>query len=670
MSRYARLLLIGMGFAMNFSFFNTAKPMRAERRDLILHYQEEAKRSALPWEFKAFPCVAKETLHAHIEKHVNIYSHTVRLMAHLTELTQQSPILLALFAPDGVLLKQYGGKTVVQSFRDYGIARGTLWSLDKIGPNAVSVGLAESKPLYSVGKENYCSLLQEYAIYFSPVIIHDKHEPDKQDLLGGIALIVPAALHNMDYMLTTFSVSTSLNLHIYTLDMLHKSYQVSEGAGQALLFFDINNENGKIYLAHHSQNVAQLLGIQIQELYYRPIQELIDPLPANLEFWTIIHEQRGKVSELSLPLQIQGKKFECIITTEPYNQPRLNVRGIIAWVATPKSASEQISRKIGNSAVCTFYNIIGKSQAIQSVMQKGEMLARTDSNVMLLGESGVGKDIFAQAIHNTSDRRRKPFIVVNCGALPRDLIASELFGYASGAFTGAKRQGNLGKFELANGGTIFLDEIGELPLDLQATLLRVVEQKQFMPVGSNKTIDVDVKIISATNQDLPRMIEQKHFRSDLYYRLSTMTLGIPPLRERGEDILLLAEHFIRTISERIGRQEKVTLSAASRRLLMELTWPGNVRELQNVIEGIVQLYPDSVIKPEHILENINVHAMTHPKPAVPMATEPGRPYRRSLLTTDEIRDALDACGGNRSEAARYLGIARKTLYRNMERLGM
>lgn len=657
---------------MKRSFFDTAKPMRTERLNLILHYQEEAEHSGLPREFTEFPRATEKMRHAHIEKYVNIYAQTVRIMAQLIELAQQSPILLGLFDPEGVLLKQYGEKKVLENVRACGIDEGTIWSLDEIGPNAVSVGLAESRPLYSVGKENYCSLLRDFAIYFSPVIIHDMHEPHKQSLLGGIALILPTALHNLDYMLAAFSVSTSLNLHIYTWDMLHKSYQASEGAGQALLFFDINNMNEKTYLAYHSENVGQLLGIPPEELYYRPAPELIDPLPANPEFWTIIHEQR-KVCEHCVSLQILGKKAEwCIITTEPYNQPRLNIKGMIAWVSTPKSASEQISKKMGNSAVRTFYNIIGKSEAIKSVIYKGEMLARTDSNVMLLGESGVGKDILAQAIHNTSDRRSKPFIVVNCGALPRDLIASELFGYASGAFTGAKRQGNLGKFELANGGTIFLDEIGELPLDLQATLLRVVEQKQFMRVGSSNTIDVDVKIISATNQNLPWMIEQKHFRSDLYYRLSTMTLSIPPLRERGEDVLLLAEHFIRTISERIGRQDKVTLSAASRRLLMELTWPGNVRELQNVIESIVQLYPDSIIEPKHILENTHAHAITHPKPSY-STVEPGKPHHhhhRGLLTAKAIRDALEACGGNRSEAARYLGIARKTLYRNMERLGM
>ena len=187
-------------------------------------------------------------------------------------------------------------------------------------------------------------------------------------------------------------------------------------------------------------------------------------------------------------------------------------------------------------------------------------VAKSESNVLILGESGVGKDIFAQAIHNASDRRDKPFLALNCAALPRDLIASELFGYEGGAFTGAKKNGNIGKFQLADTGTIFLDEIGDMPLDLQATLLRVIEQKKFMRVGSSSITNVDVRIIAATNANIQKLIDQKKFRADLYYRLSTLQFTIPPLRERGSDIILLAEYFIQAVSRRINKPNVMTLS--------------------------------------------------------------------------------------------------------------
>jgi len=319
---------------------------------------------------------------------------------------------------------------------------------------------------------------------------------------------------------------------------------------------------------------------------------------------------------------------------------------------------------MGNSAIFSFGNIIGNSPAVLSAVKKGRLLAKMSSNSILLqGESGVGKDLFAQAIHNSSYRSEKPFIAVNCGALPRDLITSELFGYESGAFTGAKRNGNIGKFELANSGTIFLDEINALPLDLQATLLRVVEQKQLTRLGSAKLVDLDVRIISATNEDLMTMINQKKFRSDLYYRLGSMTIYIPPLRERGEDVILLAEYFVNVVSKRIGRTDIMELSEEAKELLQQLQWPGNVRELQNLIEIIVQLYPEHVINPAHIIDNIN--SLNTTRQINPPVT---KRERRHLLTQDDILDALEKCGGNRSEAAQYLGVARKTLYRYMDRL--
>ena len=369
-----------------------------------------------------------------------------------------------------------------------------------------------------------------------------------------------------------------------------------------------------------------------------------------------------------------------------------------------------ISEKTSNSAVMTFDTVICSCPAMKNTIRKAKVLAGTDSNVLLFGESGVGKDVFAQAIHNASARRNKPFVAVNCGALPRELIESELFGYEGGAFTGAKKQGNIGKFELANGGTLFLDEVGELPLDLQATLLRAVEQKSFMRIGSNQLVDVDVKIISATNADIPQMIREKRFRMDLFYRLGTMYLQIPPLRARGRDAVELSEYFIASICNRIRRGAVKTLSPDAKDLLCSLPWPGNVRELQNLMECLVQLYPEEIITAQQIRESLSPlgggaqqmpfsvanmirmpETLWESKPEDYMREEeaPSETLQErslpepesepevtaardahGLLTREEIERAFEACGGNRSKAARYLGIARKTLYRNMERLGM
>ena len=304
----------------------------------------------------------------------------------------------------------------------------------------------------------------------------------------------------------------------------------------------------------------------------------------------------------------------------------------------------------------TFDDIVGDSPQIISALRLARGIARSDSNTLLLGESGVGKDIFAQAIHNASARRDKPFIVLNCAAFPRDLIASELFGYEQGAFTGAKRNGNIGKFELANTGTIFLDEIGEMPLDLQATLLRVIEQKAFMRLGGSTVIHVDVKIIAATNADLIHLVEQKKFRADLYYRLSTLRLNIPPLRDRGNDVILLARHFARVVCHRIQRSVPAELAPDAEQLLLQLPLKGNVRELQNLIEGVIQLNSpageeDSVLPPP---------------PDAPASTIGTAPPQQSL-TREALEHALLINRFNRTDTARYLGVSRRTLYRWMER---
>ncbi|MFP3153926.1 sigma 54-interacting transcriptional regulator [Lachnospiraceae bacterium ZAX-1] len=299
---------------------------------------------------------------------------------------------------------------------------------------------------------------------------------------------------------------------------------------------------GQVTTTYCNEFLFRLLDVTPIDLYFKPLDRLIDAHPHNVEFWSVIKEHRS-ITNKNMTLCLSGKKVDCIITSKIYNQRTLNVKGVQFFITTQKQISANVSEKISNSAVRTFSDFIGQSNKVKSTIQNGKIMAQTHSNVMLLGESGVGKDVLAQAIHNAGPRRNKPFVAVNCGALPRDIIASELFGYEGGAFTGAKREGNIGKFELANGGTIFLDEIGEMPLDLQATLLRVVEQKQLMRIGGNKLINVDVRVISATNADMMKVIEQKRFRSDLYYRLSTMILDIPPLRERDEDIILLAAFY-------------------------------------------------------------------------------------------------------------------------------
>ncbi len=303
----------------------------------------------------------------------------------------------------------------------------------------------------------------------------------------------------------------------------------------------------------------------------------------------------------------------------------------------------------------SFDDIVGQSPALRSAVELARRVAQTDATVLLTGETGTGKEVFAQAIHYESPRRGKPFVAINCSALGRDLLESELFGHKAGAFTGASRD-KKGLFEEASGGTLFLDEIGEMDLDLQAKLLRVLETGTFIKVGETKETRVDVRVIAATNRDLAAESEAGRFRSDLYYRLSVFAIELPPLRSRLEDIPLLARHFAEQIATRM-RRPVPTLSEAFVERLMQMEWKGNVRELRNVMERAVILAQGPELTPDLLADG-----------SAPRSV-PGD-WSLAAAERAHIVRVLQHTGGNKTQAAKLLGIGLTTLYRKIEEYGI
>jgi transcriptional regulator with PAS, ATPase and Fis domain len=283
-------------------------------------------------------------------------------------------------------------------------------------------------------------------------------------------------------------------------------------------------------------------------------------------------------------------------------------------------------------------------------------VARGNSNVLISGESGTGKELFAHSIHNASLRRKEPFIKVNCSAIPAELAESELFGYEDGAFTGARRQGKPGKFELADGGTIFLDEIGDMPLLLQGKLLRVIQEKEVERVGGVKTRKVDARIIAATNRDLKRLVGEGTFREDLYFRINVIEFKIPPLRERKQDIQVLADHFIKKYNDRFTKRVKGITDEAVE-ALVRYDWPGNIRELENIIERMMNYIESGWIDLKDVPEEIRSPVMESTRTAQSLAL--------ADIEQEAIRAALDEARGNKSKAARLLGISRSKLYEKL-----
>jgi transcriptional regulator with PAS, ATPase and Fis domain len=316
-------------------------------------------------------------------------------------------------------------------------------------------------------------------------------------------------------------------------------------------------------------------------------------------------------------------------------------------------AQKKSAIKIKNTGVYTFDDIIGNSAAIKNAISLAQKIAPKDVNVLLLGETGTGKEVFANAIHANSKRSAKSFIAINCSAFPKELLEGELFGHKAGAYTGAVKD-KKGLMELANEGTLFLDEIGEMNIDLQAKLLRVIENGEFIKLGDEKTTKVNVRIIAATHRDLKKEAEQGIFREDLYYRLNVFTIELPALRDRGEDIPVLANHFLSLYGTRENKPG-LSLSKEALQLLEQHSWKGNIRELRNVMERAAILTDGNSVLPEHLPYEIQKQS-----------TDSANNLSLSSVEKKHIQKVLEHTKGNKTKAAEYLGIGLTTLYRKME----
>lgn len=353
--------------------------------------------------------------------------------------------------------------------------------------------------------------------------------------------------------------------------------------------------------------------------------------------------------------------------------PMLDSKGAVSGVAeisrSRNTKIKQARDTLGLTADYTFEDIIGNSKPMTDVKKLAMSFAVSPYNVLIYGESGVGKELFAQSIHNYSIRRNKPFVAINCASISPELIDSELFGYESGAFTGAAKNGHVGKFELSNGGTLFLDEVAELPLHAQTKLLRTLETHQITKVGGTKNISVDVRVIAATNRSLEKMIEEGLFREDLYYRLMVLNITIPPLRERPEDIIPCCEFFMKQ-AMRINNSEMKTIDDSAKKLLIEYDWPGNGRELRNVINRVYVMSNSSVITREDLIgaflsSKVNLSNLSKSKTPEEMLREKRMEVNRSYVAL--LKEALLLANGNKTEAAKLIGVSRKTVYNMLEK---
>ncbi|OUQ89812.1 sigma-54-dependent Fis family transcriptional regulator [Brevibacillus brevis] len=429
---------------------------------------------------------------------------------------------------------------------------------------------------------------------------------------------------------------------------------------------------------------ARVVGTSLDEHFASESIRLLDALRQGTSVQRVYHIPRPDSHVLinAAPIRREGEIIGAISIEQDITElVRLNEE-LAHTTAHLHNLQQEMSRF--QAADDPFYAIKGHSASIQSAIGSAKKVAQTDATVLIYGESGVGKELFAQAIHQASRRHEKPFIAINCGAIPAALFESELFGYQGGAFTGAEKKGKPGKLELAHGGTLFLDEIGELPLELQVKLLRALQERQFYRVGGTEPITVNTRIVAATNRQLEQMVADGRFREDLYYRLNVFSLEIPPLRERREDLPELVQIFIHEYS--VAHDQSVPrISPEVMQALFEYTWPGNIRQLRNVIERLSILQENGVILPEHLPSVIRSHTEpTHvslhtpmggtyapPTTTPPPIIRPSIAYPSSPANEKErILTALERTYGNKKAAAELLGVSRGTLYNKMKKFNI
>ena len=422
------------------------------------------------------------------------------------------------------------------------------------------------------------------------------------------------------------------------------------------------NKNG--YIENMSQAYGEFLGIQVQNAIGRHVTEVIENTRMDIVVKTGVPEtgetqdiHGEKMIATRIPIRKNGMVIGAYGRVLVRNTRELHMlHDKLSSIEMELNMYKRTFEKI-NTAKYTVDDIIGDCSIMQDLKDSVRKVAKTNSNVLIMGESGTGKELFAHSIHAGSMRRKAPFVCVNCGSIPEQLIESELFGYEEGAFTGARKGGKIGLFPAAHGGTIFLDEIGELPLPMQVRLLRVLQDREIQRVGSNVREKVNVRVVAATNRNLYQMVKKGEFRSDLYYRLNVVTLHLPLLRERKEDLPLL----IQMILSKISKKESLGAIEISREAmdhLLRYDWPGNVRELENVLERAIN-FTDAgeKIKAKNLPERITGS----------MVSQTVMPLKELMENTekDAIKDALLRCRNCKAKAANELGISRTTLYEKM-----
>ena len=554
---------------------------------------------------------------------------------------------------------RYGNQKLKDELAAKNIRLGATLSEKNAGTNAAVMASRSPKSVWVVGGEHYMDALKPYACYAFRI-------NGKYGRSGYIVLMTYR--DNLDERIVKLFRLIESTECIITAGLVAKDVIMRDAMQRNE--YSKSSTSDIVIMVDNSSTITFANDMFYEFYNHAPLETI------NSSLGSICPELEPLVPLISQGKRVMGRQVELVrpsMETEQYfvdmspintNSKRLGML-ITLYKGKAKAASAAAG---GNAARYTFGDLIGVSEPFVQLKRFAEEIAATPSPILIQGESGTGKELFANAIHCASQRRDKPFVAINCAAIPRDLIGSELFGYVGGSFTGASRTGAKGKFELADGGTLFLDEIGEMPVKMQSVLLRALEENTITRIGATKPINVDVRIITATNKDLPKCISEGSFRADLYYRLSVINLNMVPLRQRREDIPVLADYFLKHFAASNNKPMK-GISTEAMTAMMEYAWPGNVRELRNAVERGVIVSKNGYIEAEDMPEVITGRIKPQPEPEQPRERVRDLESFFERQRLDMAKKLMVEFKGNKSKVAQKMGISRSTLYRLLNRAG-
>ncbi|NLJ78880.1 MAG: sigma 54-interacting transcriptional regulator [Tissierellia bacterium] len=547
---------------------------------------------------------------------------------------------------EGRVLTIIGDQDIVNDQSKAGITIGSDMSEESAGTNAIGTAIFEDHSIQLSGEDHFITAFHIWTC--SADVIHDEYD----NIIGCLNLTGRHQLahpHTLGLVVAAGrSIENQIQIEIAQNELFKANkylHTVMDSINLGIITTDIQ---GMVIAINSS--LCRMLDITPNEM----INTNIDSILGNWNYILNGLTKGDSYENREIIYSRDEKKIRFDISIYPIKGHVDEITGTVIIFKDMQNVYDMVSKYTGMSATYNFIDIIGESEKILKLKKQAKSISDSPSTVLIQGESGTGKELIAQSIHNNSSRKNNSFVAINCGAIPKSLIASELFGYEGGAFTGAKKEGHLGKFELASGGTLFLDEIGEMPLDMQVSLLRVLQEGSVTRLGGTKRTVTDVRIIASTNKDLKKEVDKGTFRKDLYYRLSVIPIYVPPLREREGDIGLLIEHFLKVKSMELMKPIKPIRADIYARLINH-SWPGNVREMENCIENIVNMGGDTSFSLDDSTPVDKQYTNSVSAPEYNMC---------SLKEWEQkaILDCLNKCKGNITKAAKILGINRSTLH--------